>query len=358
MGNLDSGSNLDIAAAGEDVSVLLGDGTGNFSAPNSFTVDGSQSIAIGYLDGDSNSDIVTVRTHNCTIISGSTFTCETSGTALLGDGTGSFAPAPDITLPNTPPGTSASTNHSVSVGDLDDDGDMDIVFGIAFAQEVRVFLNDGAGSFSPALNSPFSVAGTPSDINIAIGNMNGDSNLDLVVSTFDSNAGSAFISVLLGDGSGNFSTSAARNVGASGITSIDIGDLNGDTNLDVAASRYFNSLATILFGDGSGDFSSEGSISGNDGSYSVAIGDLTGDGSPDLALALLEFNSILVGVNDGAGGFVAIPGRRYPVDSTPSANQGPGFVTIGDLNGDGLPDVVTGNILSDTASVFLNTSPF
>ena len=80
--------------------------------------------------------------------------------------------------------------------------------------------------------------------------------------------------------------------------------------------------------------------------YSVAIGDLNGDGKPDLATANGTTNTVSVLLNRGDGSF------RAKLDY--STGHGPGSVAIGDLNGDGKPDLATANDDANTVSVLLN----
>ena len=80
--------------------------------------------------------------------------------------------------------------------------------------------------------------------------------------------------------------------------------------------------------------------------FSVAIGDVNGDGKPDLATANYGGNNVSVLINKGVGGF------RPKLDYATGPN--PFSVAIGDLNGDGKLDLATANSDADTATVLLN----
>src|SRR6516225_2759200 len=78
---------------------------------------------------------------------------------------------------------------------------------------------------------------------------------------------------------------------------------------------------------------------------SVAVGDLNGDGKPDLVVANLQSNTVSVLLGAGGGAFAAKV--DYPTGGAPQ------FVTMGDLNRDGKLDLVVANSTANTVSVFL-----
>ena len=143
-----------------------------------------------------------------------------------------------------------------------------------------------------------------------------------------------------------------RFYGTAGFTySVAIGDLNGDGKPDLATAnshQYFPSVS-VLLNRGNGRFRARVDYEAGGGRYgtpySVAIGDLNGDGKPDLATANLEdAKTVSVFLNKGNGTFRAK--RDY-------GTGGAWSIAIGDLNGDGKPDlaILTG---ANTVSVFLN----
>jgi hypothetical protein len=266
----------------------------------------------------------------------------------LGDGTGAF-PAE---APGSPVGVGPNP-RSVEAGDLNGDGHLDLAIANANADSVSVRLGDGTGAFptEPA-GSPFAVGSSP--FAVALGDLNGDSRLDLVAA----NLGASNVSVRLGDGTGAFPTEPAGSpfgVGA-GPWSVVLEDFNADGRLDLATSNVNPSAnnVSVRLGDGTGAFPTQppGSPFGVGGSAPrrVAAGDVNGDGHLDLVTANLLSDNVSVLLGDGMGAF---PTR--PAGSPFAVGEGPNGVQLGDLNGDGRLDLVTSDSSSDSVSVRLGS---
>jgi FG-GAP-like repeat/PASTA domain/FG-GAP repeat len=197
-----------------------------------------------------------------------------------------------------------------------------------------------APSFAAARG--YATGGRPQSV--AIGDLNGDGKPDLA--TANSRASTA--SVLLNRGDGRFQ--ARRDYGTGGANSVAIGDLNGDAKPDLATAD--GGAVSVLLNGGDGSFEGKRDYA-NAGAISVALGDLNGDGKPDLATALGCFRfpcaraGVSVLLNRGDGSFQ--PNVDYPTD-----DLGSDSVAIGDLNGDGAPDLATANDLGYSVSVLLN----
>src|SRR5204863_4967814 len=126
----------------------------------------------------------------------------------------------------------------------------------------------------------------------AVGDFNADGKQDLAVSNSDSNT----ISILLGDGTGNFS--AATNLGVASIPEgVAVGDFNGDGKQDLAVAT---GGVSIFLGDGTGNFGARTDFSaGGDEPKSVAVGDFDGDGKQDLAVANYLSNTLSLLLGSG-----------------------------------------------------------
>ena len=158
--------------------------------------------------------------------------------------------------------------------------------------------------------------------------------------------------VYLNDGTGTFS--AGSPFGWSDLTtSVAVGDLNGDGALDIVVGNgglYGGQQDLVYLNEGAGTFSSASSFGGADDTVSVAVGDINGDGALDLVVGHGFDNPVHLYLNDGTGGFAT----SNSLDDAGIAH-GP---AVGDLNGDGSLDLVVGSTSLSGAPnlVYLNRS--
>ena len=153
--------------------------------------------------------------------------------------------------------------------------------------------------------------------------------------------------MLLGNGDGTFQ--AAVNYGAGDWpSSVAIGDLDGDGDLDLAVANDDSDDVSVLLGNGDGTFQPAVNYGAGDSPHSVAIGDLNGDGDLDLAVANQSSDDVSVLLGNGDGTFQAAV--NYGAGDEPSP------VAIGDLNGDGDLDLAVANAGSGSVSVLINIS--
>ena len=223
----------------------------------------------------------------------------------------------------------------VALGHLDDDATLDIV--AATQGTIAIFLGDGNGTFKEPITYD-----APNTRAIAVGDVTGDGLADVVTANYTDNAASVYV------GNGDGSVQAPKRV-ATGTTAFEVAilDLSGDGKSPAFVIANFDDATISLFRYESGDFTRIDYPVGlwpND----IAIGDLDLDGKPDVAVVCFLSHSVMVLMNDGAGGL------RPPVaDAT---DEYPASVGIADLNGDAKPDLVTYNdYLSETLSVLLGT---
>ncbi len=316
--------------ASNNVTVLLGQAGGGFApaAGSPFAVGTEpRSVAVADVNGDGRPDIVTAN--------------ETSDdvTVLLGNGDGSFAPAA-----SSPFATDASYAYSVAVADVNGDGRPDIVTANSDPPfNVTVLLGNGDGSFAPAAGSPFAV-GAFNPGSVAVADVNGDGRPDIVTA----NGGSDNVTVLLGNGAGSFAPAVGSPfaVGTGG-GAVAVADVNGDGRPDIVTVNSESSNATVLLGSGAGSFApATGSpFAVGTRPFSVAVADVNGDGRPDIVTANYDFSGgVTVLLGNGDGSFA-------PAAGSPFAAPNPVSVAVADVNGDGRPDIVTGNF--NTVTVLL-----
>ena len=239
-------------------------------------------------------------------------------------------------------GTGTGTSaQSVAVEDFNGDGKPDLAVAIPGLNTVLVLLNTGNGVFGPPTS--YGVGGFPGSL--AVGDFNADGKPDLATA----NLGSSNVSVLLNTGSGSFSL-ANYTLGANANPrSVAVGDINGDGRLDLAVASAIGSSyhIAVLVNMGNGVFGFPFNHTPGSLPQSVAVGDVNGDGKPDLATANYGSNNVSVLLSMGNGAFG--PATNYPAGSSPYS------IAIGDFNGDGKPDLATANIASNNVSVLLNT---
>ncbi|MEO8678550.1 MAG: VCBS repeat-containing protein [Vicinamibacterales bacterium] len=314
-----------------NVSVLLGDGTGAFKGKTDFPAGGApQRIEAADLDGDRHIDLVLpITTGNAVAV-------------LFGDGHGRFAEPGLIPVVGGP--------FMTVVADVNGDGRLDVAVGTQTAGLRRVALLLGNGSRTLSAPSYFGVfESTPTALGVA--DFNRDGKLDLAAGGGPNvPPGTNNLSILLGDGNGGFSATASFTAGPA-PQSMSIADFNGDGFSDIAISNSLpagtDSTVSVLFGDGQGGFAERLPLEIGVLGRGTGAADFNRDGHLDLVVANSASNSVSVLLGDGQGRFAAK--TDFPV------GQNPRKLAVGDLNHDGRADIVTPNTGSNNISILINS---
>jgi VCBS repeat protein len=361
-GDLDGDGISDIVVSCPRISQVvsfLGDGNGGFVVPRAYAVPGIQTLALARLDGDDALDLV--------VLSSGSFS---DGVYVLrGRGTGGFLVPVRVANPQGP--------QRVLVTDFDRDGRLDLAvtaFSAAASRDtIELLRGRGDGTFTPfgvlpggtgltwlaaadldrdgwndlvvdglviyrssgprSFRMPQLVPTDAPPAGIALGDFDGDSKADLLVTTV-ARGGIGVVGAYLADGIGGFH--AAVPVRLQFLPQlVRVADVDGDGDLDALAEIPGAGRIYVLLGDGHGALSIGESIESLGYPSDVAIADFDGDGIHDVAVAENSNNRIGLFHGDGAGGFVS--SSSLPFDE-------PNLLVVADFNEDGHPDIASASL--------------
>lgn len=273
---------------------------------------------------------------------------DSSVTVLLGDGKGAFTPAANS------PFYAGSTPNDICVADFNKDGNPDLAFPNHERKYITVLLGEGKGNFNQAKNSPFATEGIPHVHGIAAGDFNNDGWLDLATDSW----GNDQVEVLFSDNGTSFGKQRKFfKVGRRPYQRLRAADLNGDRSPDIVTTNAESDNASVLLADGKGGFTEPGGspFSCGDNPFGIAIDDVNGDNKPDFGIinspsSMAEGkgkNGLTILLNDGRGKFTMLKGSPF------EAGKNPNRIAIGDINGDGLNDVVTSDFEGNQIYLFI-----
>lgn len=252
----------------------------------------------------------------------------------------------DFGPPQAYPGSAYSDRSVLGAGladsgDVDGDGDADVVVNNCAGTGPTVLPNVGGGRLGAASNPP---AASDDACAVAVGDLNADGRADIVTGSPETNR----ITLLLSTGGQAFSHAGRHAVGGQ-PSQFALADFNSDGHTDVAVLTLSGTVQ-LFWGNGSGGLSDGGSVAVASQSISFAAADFDGDGDPDLAVSdvfatvdPLNTSAVVVLRNDGSGGFATA--GSYPV------GQSPEDMVAADLDGDDHLDLVVANANTNDLSL-------
>jgi hypothetical protein len=333
MTDIDGDGDLDLVlpnagSSAQPLVIYLNDGQGNFSNASTTLIQGgytgfARQVAIADINGDGLPDMYVPSANGA------------ADSFFVSNGAGMLVNEAATRLPGV-----GSHSAAVRFGDVDNDGDLDLIiadrFNHSFTRAAHLYLNDGTGVFTEVTESMLPTGGTDEPYDLDLVDVDGDFDLDVVI---DIHAGKSML--WLNDGTGKFTDASANLPSQSGLKYGPVAcDVDGDGDLDLwfdnSGPGYTEQL---LINDGTGHFTDETSqrVTGNSGSddNGVACIDVDGDGDFDIAIASLGAQE-RVFINDGTGHFTHVTGSFTALsDSTL-------WFEFGDVNGDGRLDCATG----------------
>ncbi len=354
FGDLDGDGKPDAVAANYSsgsVSVYRNTGTigvvkaSSFAARVNFAVGGTPVLVrLVDLDGDGKLDIV------CVNQSGNSLSLlrNTATSGVINSN--SFAPKLDLSTTSDP--------RWVTIADLDGDGKPDLASATYSSGKLSLFQNSstpGTLSFAARVDlTPSSAAPT-----IEAGDIDGDGQADLLVTYAASSVLSVYRNIHAGGALATGSFAAPVDFATGSGASLALADLDGDGKLDVLTANASDNTLSVLRNTATpGEITASSlvaRVSFNTGSYpyAAAITDLDGDGKPDVAVADAGSHTISVFRNVSAGGSFTTTSLLARVVYL--TGSGPRVITTADVDGDGLVDLATPNLTQAAFSVLRNT---
>ncbi|TVR54622.1 MAG: hypothetical protein EA425_01565, partial [Puniceicoccaceae bacterium] len=215
-----------------------------------------------------------------------------------------------------------------ALGDYNGNGLLDAAVASESQNRVEIWLNDGAGGFGESAAHQYGVGSNPREI--VAGDVTGNGELDLVVACRSANE----VRVLVGQGDGSFQAGAIFALSGSDPRSVWLADLDGDGRLDIVAALRGSNALGVWYSLGGGDFSEPLILNGVTNPEAVSAGDLTGDGVAEIVTLPGSGRDLLIYVSDGSGGY------EEPVVVDLGSSTTNREVRLTDVDGDGLADVL------------------
>jgi len=356
VADLDGDGDIDVLTAGVDpnlgvsnkylLQVWINDGSGTFSKGQSLYDDTKfhTVIALGHLDNDDDIDAFTLYNGGIAEI-------------FLNDGNGNFSAGQSI------PGVAGALYaDDAALAHLNNDDHLDVfianqasVYGVGLGN--TVLFNNGDGTFTDSGQ----LLGSGNSSGVSLADLNGDGHIDAFVSNKASTNPAGTNKIWFNDGNGiftdsgqdyQFTTSLAQQGGAAANK---LADLNGDGVIDaVAITTSSNSEIIVLLNDpvNPGTFTLAQSLLNGSRSDRIALADFDKDGDVDLFVGEGGGNPNKIWLNDGTGQFMEAD--SFEVEPQQTYMYHAYDISIGDFNGDSLPDIFNAVWTGNPDQVWLN----
>ena len=321
---------LDVAVANyasHSIIIFIGDCHGQFHNHSIYSTGPSRPIIIkvGDLNDDESLDLVI--TNNGT----------DSFSVLLGHGDGTFAdPVRYSTAFDSFP-------HDIAIGDVDNDGTVDLIVANYGTDNVGIHFGYGNGSFAPQMTLWTGPSSGP--YSIALADLNEDHHLDIVVA----NIGTGSVTLFLNYENGAFVEKLTVSTNISGPVQLVIGDLNGDMHKDLAIVSAWNNIVCVVLGYSNGTFGEQLSYSTdlNSEPWSLALADVNHDNRTDVVVANHGTNNVgvLLGYNPGLF-------QNQTTYSTGEKSY-PWSAVLDDVNNDQILDIINVHTGSGHMGIFI-----
>ena len=291
-------------------SLLKALGAGRFANPLTVpTASPARAVRVVDLDGNGVPDVIVLGTNTVSI--------------YRGNGQGDFLPSLTYDAGPDPTG--------LTVADVNHDGKPDLLLGNSFG-DLLVLLGHGDGTFQPYRKA---------DQNVALAVLpNGSPTPDFIY------ANQGLDHVVIDYGGGQKTVVGDQSTGLLAPGAVQLADLNGDGLPDLIVANSGSNNVLIYPGLGNGQFGP--ALNGGHGFFTgtnpvgISTADVNGDGRPDLVVANKGSNDVSILLNQPQGNSLTFtPGPRL------KAGSGPVSTVVQDVTGDGLPDVLVSNSLSN-----------
>jgi hypothetical protein len=227
--------------------------------------------------------------------------------------------------------------------DFDNNGEIDVAIGNINNDRLTVMLGDGSGNFPTVLSVDVSATAVAAVRGVGVLDMNGDGWDDVVVACRSGN----HISRVMNNGNGTFAPGVAQEIGVAQETSIAVADANNDGIMDVFLGNHgVPRYVTVLLGDGNGGLVVQSQTATSGQPWMLAVGDVNNDGNVDVFSANSSGNGISLHLGNGLGGLSAV--------TTLSTGSFPLAIDAGDVDGDGDLELVSSDYGSASWTVWEN----